>query len=194
MDHRLQTKDLIHVGIFTAIYYAVFFAVSMVGYVPVLIPALPFLCPLVAGIPFMLFLTKVRKFGMVTIMGTILSLLMVLTGHPWPILVTGTLFALAGDLIFMSGNYRSGTAVRTGYIVFSQWTVGLMLPLFFMRESYFSSIRASFGDTYAETLMSITPAWVFWTMFAVAGAGGLLGASLGLSVLRKHFRRAGIAA
>ncbi|MDF2988538.1 MAG: hypothetical protein K0R50_4048 [Eubacterium sp.] len=193
MNNKLSAKDLINIGIFTAIYFVVFFATGMVGYIPVLMLLLPFLCPLVAGIPFMLFLTRVQKFGMVTIMGTILSLLMFLTGHPWPCLLTGIVFSLAGDLVLKSGSYRRWPLICTGYAVFSQWIVGLMLPLFFMRDTYFASIRNGYGDTYADTLMAVTPAWVLGVFVVLAAAGAILGAFLGKAALKKHFRRAGIA-
>ena len=70
----MKTKDLINVGIFTALYLIVFFAVAMTGYIPILMLLLPFTGPLAAGIVYMLFLTKVESFGMITIMGIILSL------------------------------------------------------------------------------------------------------------------------
>jgi energy-coupling factor transport system substrate-specific component len=41
--------------------------------------------------------------------------------------------------------------------------------------------------------MAITPLWVFFVIIAFAAFGGLAGALLGKSVLKKHFQRAGIA-
>ena len=84
MNNKLGAKDLINVGIFTAIYFVIFFACGMLGYIPIFMAALPLLIAVVGGIPFMLYLTKVNKFGMVTITGIIVSLLMFATGHGWP--------------------------------------------------------------------------------------------------------------
>ncbi len=64
--NKLQAQDLINVGIFTAIYFVLFFAGMMLGYIPIFIPLLGLVCPIICGIPFMLYLTKVKKFGMVT--------------------------------------------------------------------------------------------------------------------------------
>lgn len=193
MNNKLQAKDLINVGIFTAIYFVVFFATGMIGYIPVLMLAVPFLCPMVAGIPFMLFLTRVNKFGMITIMGTILSLLMMLTGHPWIGVPFGIAFSLTADLILKSGNYTDWKKITIGYVIFSEWLIGLFVPLFFMRDSYFSSLRAGYGDVYTDTLMAITPTWVFFVMIGVIALGALAGAYLGKTILKKHFKRAGIA-
>ena len=79
-NNKLQAKDLINVGIFTAIYFVVFFAGMMLGYIPIFIPLLGLVCPILCGIPFMLYLTKVKKFGMVSLTGIILGLLNVLIG------------------------------------------------------------------------------------------------------------------
>ena len=55
---KLKAKDLINVGIYTAIYIVIFFVVGMLNAIPVLYPFLYILIPLISGIPFMLFLTK----------------------------------------------------------------------------------------------------------------------------------------
>jgi len=193
MNNKLQAKDLINVGIFTAIYFVVFFATGMVGYIPVLMLAIPFLCPMVAGIPFMLFLTRVNKFGMVTIMGTILSLLIMLTGHPFIGVLFGVAFSLIADVILKSGNFTDWGKIRIGYVVFSEWLIALFIPIFFMRDSYFVTIREGYGDYYTDTLMAITPTWAFVLMIVLIALGALAGAYLGKAILKKHFKRAGIA-
>ena len=66
-SNKLQAKDLINVGVFTAIYFVIFFAGMMLGYIPIFIPLLGLVCPILCGIPFMLYLTKVKKFGMVSL-------------------------------------------------------------------------------------------------------------------------------
>lgn len=64
---KLQAKDLITIGIFTAIYFVVFLACAMLGFIPVFLLAMTFYGPIITGIPFMLYLTKIKKFGMVII-------------------------------------------------------------------------------------------------------------------------------
>lgn len=45
-SNKLQPKDLINVGIFTAIYFIIFFAGMMLGYIPIFIPLLGLVCPI----------------------------------------------------------------------------------------------------------------------------------------------------
>ena len=62
--NRLQGKDLINIGIFTAIYFIVIFAAASIGFIPIFIPLISVIVPLVGGIPMMLFFSKIKKFGM----------------------------------------------------------------------------------------------------------------------------------
>lgn len=192
MDNKINTKDLINIGIFTAIYFVIFFATGMIGYIPILMILLPFLVSVITGIPFMLFLTKVNKFGMVTIMGIIVALLMFATGHGWPVIATGVSCALIADLIFKSGRYKSWKKTLIGFCVFSQWTIGAMLPMWIMRDSYFSQMRGKFGDEYVNTLMSLMSGWMLTVLIVSVIVGGILGAYIGRATLKKHFNRAGI--
>ena len=81
MNNKLQTKDLINLGLFTVLYFVIGCCVAIpIGFVPIFLPVLGSLWSLITGIPFMLFLTRVKKFGMVTIMGVLSGLLMGLTG------------------------------------------------------------------------------------------------------------------
>ena len=193
MEKKLQAKDLIRIGIFTAIYFVVMFAVGMLGYIPILFIMLPVIVPIVMGIPFMLFLTKVRKFGMVTIMAVLLGLLMFATGHTWLPAATGLICGVLADLIFKAGKYQSFKNTVFGYAVFSIWIMGAMLPMWLMRESYFEYIRGSMGDEYASTILTLTPHWMAIVVVAVAFVAGIAGAFVGRAVLKKHFERAGIA-
>jgi energy-coupling factor transport system substrate-specific component len=192
MNGKLQAKDLINVGIFTAIYFIIFFACAMGGYIPLLFVMLPLILPVVTGIPFMLYLTKVKKFGMVTIMALLLGIIMFSTGHTWVPVITAAVFGFLSDLIFRAGKYQSFKHSVIGYGVFSIWSMGAMLPMWLMRESYFAYIRGSMGDEYTDALLKLTPDWIAYVVIGVAFTAGIAGAFLGKSVLKKHFQRAGI--
>ena len=70
MNNKIQAKDLINLGLFTVLYFVIGCCVAIpIGFVPIFLPVLGALWALITGIPFMLFLTRVKKFGMVTIMG-----------------------------------------------------------------------------------------------------------------------------
>ena len=73
-SRKLSGKDLITIGIFSAIYFMLNLAAMFTGFVPVLWLLLPGVTGIVTGIPFLLMTSKVRKPGAVLIMGTITTI------------------------------------------------------------------------------------------------------------------------
>ena len=193
MDKKLQAKDLINVGIFTAIYFVIFFAGMMLGYIPIFIPLLGFVCPILCGSPFMLYLTKVKKIGMVSLSGIILGLLNLLIGSGVLVLVFGVVFGIVADLIMKAGKYSSWKCTLLGNGVFSLWIMGFVSRMFLTRTEFFESLISGYGQEYVNTLMSYTPNWMYPVLLVVTFIGGILGALLGKAVLKKHFEKAGIA-
>lgn len=190
---KLNVKDLINIGLFTAVYTVCFFAVGMTGYIPIMMLFLPFMIGIVGGIPIMLLVTKVSKLGVFTLTGTLVSLFMFFTGHPWPILAIGIPFAVLADLVAAAGSYKKWPLVLAGYTFFSLWSMGAMYPLFFMRDSYFSMMEKGYGEAYANEIANLFSDNMLPIMIVTAIAGAIIGAYLGRSVLKKHFKRAGVA-
>ena len=192
-SNKLQAKDLINVGIFTTIYFVLFFAGMMLGYIPILIPLLGLVCPILCGIPFMLYLTKVKKFGMVSLTGIILGLLNLIMGSGVLVLIAGVAFGVLSDLVLRTSKYQSWKCTFIGNGIFSLWIMGYVSRMFLTRDAFFSSLVSSYGQEYVDTLMSYTPGWMFPVLFIVTFIGGVLGALLGKAVLKKHFEKEGIA-
>lgn len=67
----LKGKDLITIGIFSAIYFVLNFICMLVsGLHPLIWILMPMNIAIVTGIPFLLMCAKVQKFGAVLIMGS----------------------------------------------------------------------------------------------------------------------------
>jgi len=189
---KFQCKDLINVGIFAAIYFVIVFAVAMLGYIPVFMPLLCVIVPIVGGIPFMLFLTKVKKFGMIWIMSIIMGILMLLTGMGYYAIIVGAVSGLIAEFIYKSGSYKSMPKAVITSGVFSMWVWGNFIPLFFNKESYWAT-RQSYGQDYIDTLTSLLPTWMCPTLLVTAFLSGVIGGVVGKALLKKHFKKAGIA-
>ena len=193
-DHSLKPKDLITVGVFTAMYFVVFFGFGMLGLFGPAVHAIGIvLGSLANGIVFALYITRIRKPGMIFLTGIISSLLMVLTGHAWTSLLAAAVFSALAEVVLARGRYRSARASALAYGVFSLWVAGPILPLYYQHDAYIADIGKKMGDGYAwawETLFS--PAFLLG-LLAVVFVSSFLGGRLGQKMLRKHFMRAGIA-
>lgn len=193
-NNKLQAKDLINVGLFTVLYFVIGCCVAIpVGFVPVFLPVLGALWALITGIPFMLYLTRVKKFGMITIMAVLSGLLMGLTGMGFWGVPMGVVFGVLGDLIVKSGDYKSAKKGLLGYGVFSLWMIGTYIPMYFMVEKSYADFAEGFGEEYAQRVMSVMPMWSLILVIAGIFVFALLGGLIGKAVLKKHFVKAGIA-
>lgn len=193
MNNKMQAKDLINIGLFTVLYFVLGCCVAIpIGYVPIFLPILGALWTLITGIPFMLFAVRAKKFGMVTIMAVLSGLLMGLTGMGFWGILTGAVFGLLGDLIMKSGSYQSAKKTVLGYGVFSLWMIGTYIPMYFMVEQSRADFAKSFGDEYADKVMSVMPMWSIVLVIAGIFLCALLGGLIGKAVLKKHFAKAGI--
>ena len=190
-DNKLKGKDLINIGIYAAIYCVLMTVIAMLGFIPVMLPMLAVLCPLICGVPMMLFMTKVKKFGMVTIMGCIIGLFLMLTGMGyWPV-IFGVVCGIVADLVAKSGNYQSASKTAICYGILNVILFGNYMPLYLDREGYFAS-RQSFGQEYVDTLGQIMQPWTAPVILIAAFVFGFIGAKIGQKLLKKHFVKVGI--
>lgn len=192
MSNKLEAKDLINVGIFSAIYFVMFFIAGMTGFIPIFTVLYPCVLAILGGIPFILFLTKVKKFGMITLMGIIMGLITFAMGQGWYVIIFGIVCGLFSDLIIKAGEYKSWKNMLASYCVFSIWVIGSMLPMWLMRETYFEHVRATQGDTYAEAVLGLLTNWMIPVIVLAVIVCAIIGAYIGKGVLKKHFKRAGI--
>ena len=140
----------------------------------------------------MLFLTKVRKPGMIFIMSLIMGILMFVTGMTWMPIPFAILTGIIAEITYRAGKYKSMKAAVLTSGVFPLWACGNYLPLFLQREEYFAD-RSNYGQEYIDTVMNLTPDWMFWALIVMTFVCGIVGGFIGKVLLKKHFKKAGIA-
>lgn len=190
-SNRIGGKDLINIGIFTAIIVVVMFVVMPIGFIPVLLPLYCVFMPLLAGIPFMLFLTKVKKFGMILIMGILFGIVLMFTGMGWYALPITVVSSLIAELLVKKGGYKNKTLGVAAHGIFSVWVFGSFIPLIFMADEYWAQ-NADFGAEYIEQMKNIFQLWTAPALIICCIVFGVIGALLGTKIMKKHFVKAGI--
>lgn len=189
---KLQGKDFINIGIFTAIYFIVIFAAASIGFIPIFIPLISVIVPLAGGIPMMLFFSKIKKFGMLTISGLLLGIIMLLTGMGYWCIPTGAVFGLISDIMLKSCAYQNAKREILIHGIFSMWVIGAFIPIVLDRDSYYQNLLPGYGKEYADTLMQYMPDWILPVLLLAAFISGLVGGLIGRKIFKKHFERAGI--
>ena len=181
MNNKLQGKDLINIGIFTAIYFIVIFAAASIGFIPIFIPLISVIVPLVGGIPMMLFFSKIKKFGMLTICGVLLGIIMLLTGMGWWCIPTGLIFGLISDFMMKACDYKNAKREVLIHGVFSMWVIGAFIPIVVTRDAYYQNLLPGYGQEYADTLMAYMPDWILPVLLIAAFVSGLVGGRMKVS-------------
>lgn len=190
-----SARDLLNVAIFAVIYFVVVFAIAMLGIISPLVMLLTLpLSAIAAGIPYMLFLTRVRHAGMVTLFGAVVGLLYLMMGHPWQSTLVTISLSLVAEVILWAGRYRSKWASIWAYTVFAGWFIGPWIPMFLDREAYLQSQgMEQMGAEYVAAFNAVVSDGAVLGMWVATLVCGFLGALLGTALLRKHFRKAGLA-
>lgn len=188
----IGVRDLVTIGIFTVIYFVIFFLCASTGMIPIMVFLFPLPLALLSGISNMLFYTKTHTFGMVSLMGTLLGLLTFLMGYGPLCLVLGVVTGVIADLILKAGGYKSSKHAIAAHVVFSEWVVGTMLPMWIMGQAYFEPYRESQGDAYVEQSIALLSGGMLAVVVIGIAVCALIGAFIGRAMLRKHFERAGI--
>lgn len=190
--NKLNGKDLINVGIYSAIYFVVICAAAMLGCIPILYPCLSVIMPLLGGIPVMLFYTKVKKPGMIFLMSVIMGIMMIFSGMGYFPLIVGIFSGIAAEIVYKSGAYKSSFKAVLSYGVFCIWVWGNYV-LFFVDRAAYEADRQNLGEEHLQALNNLMPNWLFFVLLVVCFVSGIIGGLLGKAVLKKHFEKAGIA-
>lgn len=191
--NRLGVRDLITTGIFTALLLVLVYLIGMLGYIHPYMMLAYELIPLIAGIPMMLFYTKIEKFGMLTICSVLLAIFMFVTGMGIVAVVPTIVAGVIADLIARSGHYKSFKKTMISYGIFSLWLPCNYIQIVFMADSYRKRLLSSgFSAEYANQTFRVFNYKTIGILFVLAFGFGCLGALLGKAVMKKHFEKAGI--
>ena len=193
-EQKLTGKDVITIGIYSAIYFVLNFAAMITGIIPLLWILLAGTTAVLTGIPFLLMAVKVKKLGAVLIMGIITAFLYFVTGQ-FTVLILITMLTAC----ILSEVYRYITKyslkfinLAIAFILFSYGMVGSPLALFVYRESFLAQISETMGQEYVETISSFITVPMLILLLVSPIIGGLLGAFIAKGLFKKHFERAGI--
>lgn len=191
---RLNGKDLLNVGIFTAVYFVLNLLVAAVlGLIPAVSMLVPLVSSFILGIPMMLYFMKIKKFGMVLITYIVYGVLLALAGVGIYTLVLGIVFALIAELLLRLGKYQKPNLTILAFAIASIGANGNVLSMVLASTEYLERKAATYGSEYMQLMQSYFSEWWVLPLLALSAfLGGLLGGLLGKSVFKKHFIRSGV--
>lgn len=191
----LKGRDLITVGIFSAIYFVINFVfMLMSGFHPMIWILMPALIALFTGVPFMLMCAKVQKPSAVILMGLITGLLYFVTGQfTVVILATFVIGCVLGEIARAATKYNSFKGNTIAFALFSIGMTGSPLPIWIMREGFLAQItQQGMPADYVATLKAVSSPVMLVVMIVAPLVTAVIGAVLAKGMFKKHFTKAGI--
>ena len=191
----LKGKDLITIGIFSAIYFVINFAFMLLGGIhPVPWMLMPGFIAVFAGIPFMLMAAKVQKPGAVFLMGLITALIYFVTGQfTLVILISMASACVLAEVIRSMAKYDSFKGNSTAYVIFSLGMTGSPLPIWLFKADFLAQItEQGMPADYVSAVEALSSNAMLVVLFVAPIIGGMIGAFIAKGLFKKHFVKAGI--
>ena len=194
--NKLSVPDLISIGVFTALYFvlvtiATFGSAAIFpGFNNVVLPAV---CALISGCVYMLLAAKLQKFGGISVMGIVMGLFFMTSGHFIVSFAANIVMGIVADFVAKAGQYKSKEGLMLSYVLFSYGLFGPVLPMWFMKDAYVANLEARGKDAaYIADLFANINMGTFVLAVALTLVCALIGDWFGQKMVKKHFVKAGI--
>ncbi len=194
MSKKLKGRDLITIGIFSAIYFVINFIFMLLGVVPVLWILMPGLIALFTGVPYMIMVSKVQKPGAVFLMGLITGLIYFVTGmFTAVILITFATACVLAEVVRYIAKYKSFTGNMVSFVFFSMGMIGSPLPMWLFKDSFFAQIsEQGMSAEYLSSLSALANGGMLLVLVLAPVVLAIAGALIAKALFKKHFVKSGI--
>ena len=194
--NKLTVPDLISIGVFTALYFvlvtiATFGSAAIApGFNNVILPAV---CALISGCVYMLLAAKLQKFGGISVMGIVMGMFFMTSGHFIVSFAANIVMGIVADFVAKAGDYKSRKGLLASYVLFSYGLFGPVLPMWFMKDAYVANLEARGKDAaYIADLFANINMGTFVIAVVATLVCALVGGWFGQKMVKKHFVKAGI--
>lgn len=194
--NKLTVPDLISIGVFTALYFvlvtiATFGSAAIApGFNNVILPAV---CALISGCVYMLLAAKLQKFGGISVMGIVMGLFFMTSGHFIISFAANIVMGILADFVARVSSYKSKKGLLLSYVLFSYGLFGPIIPMWFMKDAYVANLEARGKDAaYIADLFANINMTTFVIAVAATLVCALVGGWFGQKMVKKHFVKAGI--
>lgn len=193
-EKRLAVKDLINIGIFTALYIVITILVASFIFLPILQLFVPVICALLMAPVYLLFVARTQKPFCITVLGLIVSLVigLVAFGNIICFVINFAVFVIA-ELVAFLGKYKSFKINAISYIVSSYWLMGQDGLYWFMQDYIYDlSVKSGYSIEAIDTIISFVTIQNLFIILLSTGLAASISVLFARLILKKHFIRAGI--
>lgn len=195
-NKNLQTKDLITLGLYTVLLILLMGAGLGIG---TLLTSVIFggkvyfstytsvAAALVCGSAYSLIFNKINKNMAIFIMIAIMAIFMLISGHA---LIGSVVMIISA--VFAEFFYRKGLEYLS-YLFFNLGTIGIIIPMFFMKDSYIKHLQnRNYSQEKINLVMGSSDLKTFVLIVVLTIIASLIGTYIGRKIYFKNFNKAGL--
>ena len=192
--NKLNSKDYINIGIFTTLFFISNILVSSLIVTPFMQYVMMPLIALVTGPIYILYVSKIKKFGAITIVGIFCSLVIgLLVFGSIPACIINLIIFLLAELIAYLGKYKDFKYIALSYIVVSFYTIGEVGLIWYARDSYYNiSIQSGISSEFTQKILDLGSYTTLFIMIICVIICSILSIILSKKLFNKHFKKLGI--
>ena len=190
----ITTRDLIPVGIFTAITLVIRFIVELFSLAgPAVWVFMPIVNVILLAPVYMLMISKLPRVGVVLITGIITGLFFLMVNGTWVSLTFYIVSALLADLSrLIIGCRKKGSAI-VSYILYSLGSVGQFVTFLVLGQDYLETlIAAGLDEAYVVNFTELLRSWVLPAISVGTAVAALIMAYVAIQMVAKNFQRENI--
>lgn len=146
---------------------------------------------IISGVLVLFFMMKEQKPFALFIFGFLLSFIMFLFGNTVFMLLAAIIPITLAELICCLSGYSSIKWNMISFAVFNMWTCSELIQMLLAKEKYMKMCRMM-GEECATKLESFISPSRMALVYTGAIAGGIIGAFIARTMLKKHFAKAGL--
>lgn len=192
---KLQAKDFINIGIYSALLIVMYFFASFTNLAAVTYMLYSPITAILGAIPFMMAMVKVPKKGALILFSIVpILFFLVIAGFEGVVIASFiALFSLIGD--FILGKSRTDfMRLSLTYVIFSSWNaIGGQFRLFLFTDSYLEwATGLGLSESYIAFLRQYATLWMWGIIILSSVIAAVIGMVISRHLFSKHFKKAGV--
>ena len=194
-EKSLMLKDLVNIGVFSAIYTIISFIAMLPSMVsPIVWLLWPATCGVLCSFVYILLVAKIPKKGRAFLISLITGIIYFAMGEcTWTIILSFSIAGVIAEIIRYVLGYQTTKSALISSGIIAVGFIGSPLPMWLFQDSYVKSIIEMGMDIgYVEKMQNMISIGSLFGVVAIAFLGGLIGGLIGKALFKKHFEKAGI--
>ncbi|MEM9564428.1 MAG: MptD family putative ECF transporter S component [Actinomycetota bacterium] len=192
---NLGVRDLVTIGVFTAVYLTIYVILSGVLFTPWLFMGLLPVGALLSAPVYLLFIARTQKPFAITILGLVAAVIVGLLVYGNVLIALVNLgIAVVADLIAYLGRYKSLVLNVASYVVMSFWAIGQQGAMWVARDWYRDlTISSGYSADFADGTLDLATGPMLAGIAVATVIAALISSYGARNMLDRHFRRVGVA-